>query len=344
MVSSLSNIINKTVPGVTVNGTSGNDTIINSGSTVKIVASSGNDSIYNGGSYDNYVTIDAGDGDDTIYGNPNATIGNVYQYGKDDGSDMIYNWSAKDSLSITGGASWSSLTSYSNVIVSVAGSGQITLGGAKGKTLNIYPAQTPDPTPIVTVTPQEIIKKFMKTLDTTGNSGVPAISEAVRVATNGYFKDIYAAQNQIRNDCQTYIMTYGMANGYKKFLLDKCGIVLDNDDTGAITGYDAGGSTYQRTPLSIVYESSNTPNNFTGNSFKLENATHTLVQLASFSPDGVVNTSSYTTTGIITTSRLLSTSCILVSLTVRAIPTEALPLTQPQRLHEWQNLRCRDKS
>ena len=45
------------------------------------------------------------------------------------------------------------------------------------------------------------------------------------------------------------------ASSADDFLLNYCGINLYNDDTGAITGYDAGGSTYEKNASDIVPES-----------------------------------------------------------------------------------------
>lgn len=52
---------------------------------------------------------------------------------------------------------------------------------------------------------------------------------------------------QLISDCQS-------ATDAETFLKEKCGIILDNADTGAITGADAGGST-TKTAESIVPES-----------------------------------------------------------------------------------------
>ena len=73
-------------------------------------------------------------------------------------------------------------------------------------------------------------------------------------------------------DCQSY-QNADSRNGWKKFLADKCGIDLDNDDTGAITGSDAGGST-TKTASGIVPESgalnSSTDDSFTVNGLKVK--------------------------------------------------------------------------
>lgn len=233
--------INNTVSGTLITATNYDDTIENYGSGVTINALGGHDSIYNEGET---VSIVGGNG-----------------------NDIIYNWSSNDTLTITGGTGEKS-TAGNDVLVSVAGSGVITLVGAKGKTVNVYPTSGPAPTVAPAVSQQEVIKKFMKSLDTTTYSGVAALDQAVSVASGGYFKDIKTAVDKMVEDCSVT----GNAND---FLSNYCGIDLSNTDTGAITGADAGGSTV-KTKNSIVPEEGSL-NNFTENTFKANGLT---VQLA----------------------------------------------------------------
>ena len=95
-------------------------------------------------------------------------------------------------------------------------------------------------------TQQEVIKKFMASLDTTTLSGKAALDEAIKTATN-YFDNIEEAIAQMIKDSKN-------AKNSNDFLKNYCGINLDNTDTGAITGSDAGGST-SKTDSSIVPES-----------------------------------------------------------------------------------------
>ena len=120
-----------------------------------------------------------------------------------------------------------------------------------------------------TQTPLNVIKKFMASLDTTTLQSTAALDEAVSVASDGYFATIQDAINQMVSDCQN-------SSSADNFLKNYCGINLDNTDTGAITGSDAGVSTV-KTATSIVPESGSL-NSFTGNSFTINGLT---VQLAS---------------------------------------------------------------
>ena len=100
----------------------------------------------------------------------------------------------------------------------------------------------------------------MKSLDTTDKSGVAALNEAISVASGGYYSDMQTARNKMVADCQS-------VGNATTFLVDKCGIDLYNTDTGAITGYDAGGSTSPKTASSVIPESGSLDTSFTGNYF-----------------------------------------------------------------------------
>ncbi len=88
------------------------------------------------------------------------------------------------------------------------------------------------------MTQQEVIKTFMHSLDETTLKGSAALNEAIKASSN--FKSFKAVRTQFLNDLQS-------AKNVQTFLVEKCGIVLDNADTGAISGYDAGGSEIKTT-------------------------------------------------------------------------------------------------
>ena len=109
----------------------------------------------------------------------------------------------------------------------------------------------------------------MKSLDMTNASGKKALDAAVKYATNGYFANITAAINQMVADCKNL--------SADNFLLQKCGINLSNTDVGAITGYDAGGSTI-KTKASVVPESGKLDTTFNATSFETNGLTFKLTK------------------------------------------------------------------
>ena len=93
---------------------------------------------------------------------------------------------------------------------------------------------------------QTVIKNFMNRLDNTSAKETAALDEAVRSVSN--FSSWSELTKTMVKDCKAY-------NGnYTGFLKDMCDIVLDNDDTGAISGSDAGGGS-TKTAESVITES-----------------------------------------------------------------------------------------
>ncbi|MBR4905084.1 MAG: hypothetical protein IKZ53_10490 [Selenomonadaceae bacterium] len=263
---------------VTIDGGNGNDSIYSYDPNVSIGGGSGKDLISLKSSDFSGVTINGGTGNDTIYGD-SLGGGVLYQYAKGDGNDIIYGYTERDSVTISG-SDWSTTKSGKNVLINIAGGGKITLVGAVGKEININPSK-PSSSQKSAVSQQDVIKKFMKSLDTTNNSGISAVNQAIKAASGGYFTNINDVVDQMIADCQT-------AGSADTFLKDYCGIDLTNDDTGAITGFDAGGSEV-KTASSIVPESGKL-NSFTGNSFTVNGLTF---QLASFNSAGTPSAIKY---------------------------------------------------
>ena len=83
----------------------------------------------------------------------------------------------------------------------------------------------------------EVIKTFMASLDKTTLKGTAALDEAIKACSN--FNGIQDAIDHMISDCKTALNTDSTG---EYFLRKYCGIDCWNDDTGAITGSDAGGS------------------------------------------------------------------------------------------------------
>ena len=111
----------------------GANKILNSADTVQLTGTDFNDSIINTG---NNVTINGGQGDDTIDG---SSYGEMIMFGADGGHDLVTNFGKNDTLRITFGAIQSTMRAGNDVIVDVKSalySGAITLGGAAGYAFN----------------------------------------------------------------------------------------------------------------------------------------------------------------------------------------------------------------
>lgn len=100
---------------------------------------------------------------------------------------------------------------------------------------------------------QEVIKKFVESLDNTSKTGKSALNEAVVYASNGMFSGWDDLVSSFVSDVAAYggARTITSITDYDSwqvddktdaFLKNYCGIDLNNEDTGALTGYDAGGS------------------------------------------------------------------------------------------------------
>lgn len=94
---------------------------------------------------------------------------------------------------------------------------------------------------------QEVIKAFMVSFEQTTLSGEAALDEAIKACST--FKSFKELRNAMISDCKKA----KSSDGSDAFLKTYCGIILNNDDTGAITGSDAGGST-TKTNESIVLD------------------------------------------------------------------------------------------
>ena len=94
------------------------------------------------------------------------------------------------------------------------------------------------------MTAQEVIKKFMNSLDNTTLSGTSALNEAVAACSN--YSSMQDLINHLVSDCSS-------SSSATDFLQNYCGIILGNSDTGAITGSDAG-TTDTKSGESVVPE------------------------------------------------------------------------------------------
>ena len=186
-------------------------------------------------------------GDDVLYGG----IGkDTFHYASGDGKDVIGNYqSGKDIIHISSGTLRGGSVVGNDVVLKV-GSGTITVKNAKGKKLSISTGKS---APKVYTygnsvkTQHAVILELVESLATTQKTGTAAMDEAVRKFGYSSLSALKGAYSQHRKD-------YLYSNeGTQKFLEGCCNIRLNNKDTGAITGADAGGS-IEKTAESVVPE------------------------------------------------------------------------------------------
>lgn len=239
------------IDSVSISGGDGNDFVYNDGcSKTTINTGSGNDSIHNWGSN---ITIIGGKNNDTIYNDWNfstnspygTSLGSsvVFQYSSGDGNDIIYGVKSDSTVQIATNSGYTTQKSGNDLIIKV-GSGKMTFKDGADKsfkisTVNVGNSDTKK-------TQQDVIKAFMHSLDETSLSGTKALDEAVKYASGGKFKTYKKLIEKFVSDCRN-------ATSVDKFLKEKCNIDLSNSDTGAITGWDAGGIAV-KTAESVVDE------------------------------------------------------------------------------------------
>ena len=103
----------------------------------------------------------------------------------------------------------------------------------------------------------KVIQNFMKVL--TGSKGdsskhaTKSLDDAVYYASNGRFTSLQDAIDTFA-DGVAYANQLSL-NQKKRWLAENCGIIMDNEDTGALTGQDAGGTL--KTSKSVVNENGN---------------------------------------------------------------------------------------
>ncbi len=206
-----------------------------------ILAGSGGSEIY------------GGKGNDIIYGGSGK---DVFNYASGDGNDVIGSYaSGKDMIRITSGKLNKATVSGNDVVLQV-GSGRITIKNGKGKKLSIAMGKKAAAKTYTygssVKTQQAVILQFVESLASTQKTGEAAMDEALKQF--GY-TSFQALKNRLNKDRSNFYSGYWSSTTIgEKFLMDYCGIRLNNKDVGAITSSDAGGS-IEKTAASIVAES-----------------------------------------------------------------------------------------
>ena len=192
---------------------------------------------FNGASAD--VTLTDGAGNYSVRGTAGE---NIFDYTIAGSNLVITAYGGEDLIRVRQPLGTAKI-SGDDVIIPV-GRGSITVKNGRAHTLNINGNATIIGSYAHGNSPQYVIKKFMAALDRTKLRGIAAVDEAIKKSSK--FSDADEVITCMINDCKR------IGDG-DIFLRDKCNIILDNADTGAITGWDAGNSAV-KTNESIVDE------------------------------------------------------------------------------------------
>ncbi|MBQ9479799.1 MAG: hypothetical protein IJU71_09635 [Selenomonadaceae bacterium] len=212
---------------IIVNGSDGNESIL--------VYANREDSSHS--MPDIAMTINSSRGNDTVNGFDYAR--GVYSYSPNHGNDVILGFGNQSTLKVNGTIDRWSLDG-SDVVFTV-GQGSVRLKNGKGHVLNVSDNNGAVSTVFggsYSYSQQDVLKDFMRSLNqTTLTSTADMVDEAINSCSKGKYKNLSAAVDAFISDCR------GVKGDVDKFLQEYCGIYVDNADMGAITSWDAGGST-----------------------------------------------------------------------------------------------------
>ena len=233
---------------IVVDAGADNDTITNYSNVTTIIAGDGNDSIYNSGneviinggfgndtvenSYVKNVTLNGGEGDDILNG---SSYAEVFQYSSGGGSDTITNYSGEDTIHINSGQIDSTMFSGDDLVFNI-GDGSLTLKHMKNHAITVTDSSGNTTTKMYGTgyTPREVIQRFVQSMANTSLDTSLKLDEAIKACS--HFNSLQEVIDQMVSDCRR-------VNNAKTFLKEYCGIIYDNDDAGAIIGWDMGGMT-----------------------------------------------------------------------------------------------------
>ena len=199
-------VFNREYGHVTIDGGAGNDTITSFDPRVSLNGGDGDDSV-NANGWEN-VTLKGGAGDDTIVA---KGLRNVIEYGANDGNDLIVGYDSTSTVLIKDDLNYSTLRADNDVIISISG-GSMTLKSAANKTLNIVGTPIIDTIPSETLPSVEtVIANFNENTLVSGTSFADSITNFARNVTiqagvgddtvyNDYYKYYVAISGDSGND------------------------------------------------------------------------------------------------------------------------------------------------
>ena len=227
----------------------------------------GNDILYAGSGTD---YLYGGNGDDVLY----ANAGTSYLYGNGDADTFvvdantvqnvyIYDFAAgTDKLKVLNSSNVHAKVEGNNVVLTM-GNSTVKLTGVAGKVIDIFDVSGKRVAGlrVASDTQQNVLKNLMGIMDKEERRAVDYNEDSFKdIALATLNKAIFYASNNLYGTVNDLVNSFVSAlrnftGTAEQFLLNYCGINLSNDDTGAITGYDARGSAYQKNAVNIVPES-----------------------------------------------------------------------------------------
>jgi len=149
------------------------------------------------------------------------------------GNEIISDYNGGDIIEIPV-TKISGYTFNGNDLIFKIGKGTLTLTDMKGRSITIKNSLGKRTTKVYGTgyTGQEVIKRLVAVWTKTKLTGIAKLDESIKLCS--HFKGIQDVINHMVADCR-------QAGDADTFLKKYCGIILDNKDTGAITGWNAGG-------------------------------------------------------------------------------------------------------
>lgn len=149
------------------------------------------------------------------------------------GNDIISDYNGGDIIEISA-EKISGYTFDGNDLIFKIGNGTLTLTDMKGRAITIKNSLGKVTTKVYGTgyTGQEVIKRLVAAWTKTKLTGIAKLDESIKLCS--HYSGIQDVINHMVADCRK-------AGDADTFLKRYCGIILDNKDTGAITGWNAGG-------------------------------------------------------------------------------------------------------